>query len=974
MTGQDSNDDSDSPPATGGDESSSRSDRRRFTGGDRRRFLKTVGAASLSVSLAGCNLFDSDDDSTGGSSDDGNTDDGNTDDGNSTGEPKETVTREAVADSVGLTADGIEDLGYPSTETGTPVATPRVTVTHEGPDKRYEATLEETRFEFDGVDFPVKVLASPSLEIDGQERNPVLTLSLLDHVATSEGRFGLDWLESAGLVSGTSLELKSSIVVAAPSGSAYDPTGNAGSNAPSLLGNTIQYGGFQGGVYGVIEAEIGPANSSNQRDFTTVHVAVGRVTDSGDGVMVGVATAVPAASGSISRERLAYVAETAADEVTRNPPVSFAQPSTSLRDSRLVQVVSDSQVLNRNPVYRVNEPDLVLGEYTAPVFDVGGSTHPERLYCDLQAAGGTSDEFGLERTELSGGTLGDVASAFEQNKETDAPLDPPTPFRLRQNTGAVTVRAEAPCGRELDSATITNYNTSDLDNMRVGFIPVRDPNFLGNTAYGTTSTYQETVEMAVQYLRRVFPGGLYAYRHDTAIRGAAAAGPNDTPVRYLPVLDDTSEAQAELNRISSGVSASPSDGALWAYGGSRSDAATAIQNNGFNAWVLIVPDGYYGYHGFPVTGMTVPIPTSQSTTANLYAASALETRSTSDDRRAAQTVAHELGHFYAGAFPYRFGPGDRPLAQRDDDSSITSVNGEPVDFSHARNPNSDHDEDGDFDQPGIGSLGFDFTGGTYRHVQYMTADSSGGGQVTINGQGGSADPPTNRLESYMSYRDNRTLWADTRMQQILTTNVWRASRLNEVAFMARASPAEQEANGPIRIDSTRVQQNVPVTPDADGAVRLTMRSPTDEEVAVRRVSSTATVSEFGAEVRHLAVRLPFPTQAVEFRADRNGQTTRLNALTRPIRDAIDRVPDRGFRDEPAAARAELGERLELVESLMRDREYAEALEEGFPLVEELLTGTVRESYDALANQPERPALLNLVQRMRERLATVANSR
>ncbi len=939
------------------------------SGSDRRRFLKTAGAASLSVSLAGCELFGSDDDSTdeaGSTGDDSSTDDA--DDGDSTTESKEVVTREATASDVGLTADGVQDLGYPTN--GAPPVTNTETLTYEGTEKSYEVTITESRFASDGVDFPVKMLASPSVEINGQERNPVLTLSLLDHVISSEGRFGVDWLEQSGLVSGNDLEVKSSTILAGAPESVYNPSNT------SLLGNTLRYGSFQATEYGVIEVEVGP--EFEQDPSTTVHVAVARATDSGDGVLVGVATGIPALSDSIPRERLAYVAEMAIDETTRNPPSSFPQPGTSLTDSRLVQTVADSRVINRNPVHVVDDPDLVAGQYTAPLFDIQGSSHPERLYCQLVTPGAESDEFGLLRDDIGDGALATIASQFNSYVQSDSTMDAPTPFRLSSVDAPANLSLEAPCGRELDSATMSDYGRQEIEPLRLGFIAVRDPNFGDNPVYGQATTYERTVDVAVQYLRRVYPGDIYVYRHDAPIRGNAAfgTGPDDV-LRWLPFLGDAGEARNVLELLSGTITSSPADGRLWAYGGSRSDAATAIQNAGFNAWMLIVPDGYYDYHNQPDTaGRTAYVPRDDSLAPyNWYAATAREQAGNAGDRSTAELVAHELGHFFGGSDLYRTGPDDLPLAQRSNRGSNTTINGDPVDFAHARNPNSNHIDGGNRDNPGIASLAFDLTGGTFRYVTHYSMAPTSNGGMTVNDSDNSPDPPANRLESYMSYRDNRSLWSDARLHQWLLDADWSKATVREaVSFAARGAPAEPaQQDGPIQIDSTRVRRAAPIPETVSGSIQLSMRSPAGETLASRQVPETALVSEDDASVNHIDVRLPFPERAVEFRADRNGQSTRVNALVRPIRDAVDRVPDRGFRDDPEAARAEIAERLDLVDSLMRDRAYGEAAEERLPLVDELLTATIRENYDALANQPGREALQSLVGRMQERLQTLAES-
>lgn len=919
----------------------------------RRRVLKTAGVVAVSVSSAGCNgLFD----------------DGDGGDGDDTSTPKPVVSRTERAADIGLTAQGVRRLGYPTD--GRVSFTDSRLVTHETADEQYLIDLEEHEFRIDGVPIPIDILASPSATVAGAERNPVLTESLSSHATT--GEFDVDWLESRGVVTDSFPEFKSGPTSVSLASTAYS------TEPRPLFGTEAEYR--------VFESVVGPSGSTDRSDWTRVHVALVRQRHDGDGIIVGTAVGVPT-TGEIPDERLAYVMERAMLEVTRTPPSSFPSVSLSLSDARLVQTVSDTRVVERDQPYVVDEPDLVLDEYVAPLFSANGPRPPARVYFEI--TGGAEDRFemnGADVTVTANGNpndLGDIASTLDDYRRTDGPPDPPTPFRIRRNTGAVTVDAETPCGQTLDSTTIPRgsggYSVADPGTMRVGFVACRAPNFLGLPAYGSTSTYDETVDMAVQYLRRTFPGSIYAYRHDRPITGQVAVGSAGLPLNNVPFLKDAGNAQNTLERLASAVRTSPRNGRLFAPGGSRSDASTAIRNNGFNAWMLIVPDGYYDYHGLDAVGKAPFVPKDGSRTPyNWYAATALETGARNSQQAGVMTVAHELGHFFGGMSLYRVGPNDRPLAQRDDRGGNDTIDGESVDYSHARNPNSDHDGDGNTDTPGIESLGFDFTGGTFRHVQNFSINPVYGGTVTNPGM--EISPPNlpprgdpNGIESLMSYRDRRSLWTDAHLHQWLIDADWSQATVDEVTFTARGRPdRESSAEGsvPLQFDSVRLADHGSTPEGTDGTVRVTMRSPSDEVLASRHVPDTVVVSESNDEVSFVTARLPFPDRAVEFRAERRGAVTTLNAVVRPIRDAIGRIPDRGFRKEPEESRAVIAERLTSVESLMEEAAYGSAAEELLTLGE-VLREVVREPYEANADQPQRGEVEGLVERMYQRLEGIA---
>ena len=921
---------------------------------DRRRFLKAASAVVGTAPLAGCPI--------GGSSS-----------GNETVTKTPTI-RSATAGDAGLEAQAVQDVGYPNVQAQTEQRTVRTQTSS----KRIGYALDETEFRADNVGFPAKILATPSLTVNGSERNPTIADPLSDLV--SDGRhYDTSWLDSTGLV-GSSVEYKStpSSVSTSSSGNGYD----AGSN--TLLGGSVSYE--------VYESVVGPSGSSDRSDWTTVHVALARTTHDGDGVVVGAATGVPADTGTVPDARLAYIIETLLPAVNRSPASSYPQVDTSLDDARLVQTVSETTVRNRSPAYRVDDPELVLDEFVAPLFSVDGSTHPGRAYIDVSASG-HSDQFQLPRGDISGsGTdLAGIADTFDTNRRNVSNRNP-SPFRLRQGTGSVSISAEAPCGQELSSTTIpkggSGYETTDIDPLRVGFIACDGPTTFGQS-YGTTSQYQRTVELTLEYADHVFPGDVYGYRYDRTFTGSLNATGPFGGASYVQFGTDCFNAKTLLNaaRLSSQTGG---NGQFYGFGGSRGDAQLAIQNNGFNAWVLIVPDGYYSYHGIgPAAGLapfSIPV-ANTSKRINLMAVSVQDRAARPNDRATAQTAIHELGHFFGGGNLYDVGPQDRPLAQRDDRGSTTRINGDPVDFAHARHLNSTLDNDGNPDNPGVASLGFDFAGGQFRFVTSYTINPRSGGGLSVRSSGPFGPP--DGIESYMSYadtNDQESVWADAHVHQRLLDIEWNqraALASSGVVFSAAGRPeTDRETEGEggtesgdisVQFESTRVYDGIPQPDDIEGeGAQVTMRAPDGEALATRTVPESLDLDHAEESLRYVPVEAPFPERAVSVEIEGSTVSTQLNPLVRPLRDAVERVPDRGLADPPSESRDRLLEPLLRVESAMAEQQYGAAAE-AVNRFAELVPETVLESYEPNADQPNRNALAALAERMVTRLQGLAGN-
>jgi archaellum component FlaG (FlaF/FlaG flagellin family) len=259
---------------------------------------------------------------------------------------------------------------------------------------------------------------------------------------------------------------------------------------------------------------------------------------------------------------------------------------------------------------------------------------------------------------------------------------------------------------------------------------------------------------------------------------------------------------------------------------------------------------------------------------------------------------------------------------------------------------------------------------------YQFTPPSGGGtdwdfsvQALDDGRSNGLD----RIESYMSYSRIDT-WADEHLHQQLIHDGWSRVTLGQWVFSATGSVDDE---GDLSFPSVRALREQPYE-DAgvddvgqdDGAVHVRLVAPDGETLVDRTVAASHHVHDAGKVDGLVSVDVPFPLEAARFEATRDGATTTLNPVVRPIRDALERVPDRVLDGDPEEVRARFEADLDAVASLMADGDYATAAER----VTELrtpLAGVVPASYEAALNQPTSEELLDLTGRMRERLDALA---
>ncbi len=442
-------------------------------------------------------------------------------------------------------------------------------------------------------------------------------------------------------------------------------------------------------------------------------------------------------------------------------------PDLSLSDLRLVQTVADTRAVRHgSTLHSVPDPDPVAGDYTAVLFDVSGSLADlsgDRVVVTVTREDGRgthADSFPIRRGLLNRlVNRGAETPAVLHRVARETGAGPPV-FRIREDTSSVEVALSEPgAARPFERATLRarrDFPVRSMDPITVGFVPVEDPDRGSNYGNGDGQclAYGESVANAIAYLRRVLPGELAAYRHDEAFVGA----PEDPHADYVEAywtLDDARSAEAF-----------PDGGSVTTFRTDRAAAIERMRREGFDAAVMVAPGNklvnvwggsYFGHHyDRKIVGWAPGEPET--------AVGMLETGGVSSlDYRSAHIAAQEIGHRFVDD-PYRGPAPDHPLAQRDDDGSTVTVDGDPVDLDHTRHRLSNGDRNADVDAAGVLSTAFDLTDGTYSLVN---------GYSVGNGEFSSHGPRTNvfsltpsRWPSYMSYTWRKP-WADARMHQAI---------------------------------------------------------------------------------------------------------------------------------------------------------------------------------------------------------------
>lgn len=822
------------------------------------------------------------------------------------------------------------------------------------------------------LEFPVAVLSTPTADVAGSMQNPLATDSMKDVLTSDRGRALLD---------------RANVVGKGVPRWKRGPQ-RIDSEASKMLGSS-----------GTIEAYAGVVEAAgNNATPRGVVVFVQRAITGNNAVIAAGLLRHPLSNGVnafLSQpsdfflpgvdDRLEQM-DRITDGVKYGKNIgSVTLPQLLLSNAKLVQTVSDTEVDNAANT-TVPDPDLVDGQNTAVTFDLtanavsgAGVSHEDWARAVVSRDFGTKverDWFGFSKYDLEqihGGA--DAGAVMHDMAFFGVTGTAPPVFEMDRSMQSVSLDLHSPSGHHRTGSKLTIGRGKNADHtvervplLKVGVLQVRDPGKGSNygDANGFAKNFARSFHSHMEYVSRTFPGGVVGYSPPVYLWGKA----NSVKNAYVK---DHRNARAVLERAPSKNYFS--GGRLFTQGISDGGARAAIKRDGFDVWVLINPQGtasgnqdYYDYHGKD------PNLAGQYLGSHKLAVGFQEARASSQDRFHAAGVAQEIGHFMKNV-PYDGnGNHNHPLAQRDDDGKDATVNGEPVDRDHARDADSDHDGDGTKDAPGLSSVPYDLTDGDFLlagefelrdgnfDVKALSATPTGGDSVP-------------RVESYMSYAGN-PLWADAKIHQDMIDSGFRKYLGNTTTVVVSATGRRTD-EGAVEYDDVQVFEGTPLdaTPDDDateGPVEVELLAPDGESLVRATVEDTLHVHHHTDErVDVVQFDLPFPETAVSVRTVRRGTETRFNPITRPIRDAVDRVPDRGFEGDPAEARDRVDAALARVDGLMDEKAFSRAGEETNALGRSLAESIRTEYEDRGANQPNRTDLRSLVEDATSRLATVA---
>ncbi|WP_338741423.1 DUF6517 family protein [Haloplanus salilacus] len=670
-----------------------------------------------------------------------------------------------------------------------------------------------------------------------------------------------------------------------------------------------------------------------------------------------------------------------------------AVPQLSVTNVRVVQQVESTRVeeTGSNPTIRHQEPDpdLVRGENSAVVFefdtldnlDAMGSGTEFHIDVFSGDSGGNARYQRAGTISLSKNDLEDIAGG----EHTISVLHDLSKFGSDGNpvfeleTGEVKFSPRS-SGYVLDSGVKTTHvvlpkNIRDVAPLRVGFIPLVDaprslfksPGDRYGDASGLPRVPLDTYKTMTEYLQRVYPGDVVTYLHQNQ------PFPGDATKALGGMNKEMAEVDNALHNIATGGWLTngnfPNGGTLRTDGRNRSAVVSDIRQNGFDVTVAIVPgvavnnsgaSDYYGYHGNPDwAGVAFG--------ANA-AVSSVGVLPSGDGQAVSHTVAQEIGHFFQDDY---LGPSpDHPMAQRRDSDTNAAANGDPLDASHARHKGSSNDGISGKDDPGVESVGYDLEDG-FRNVQLFTNYDG-----SFESRGRTPYNSMDTVPSYMSYTGvDSEVWADARIhQQLIDTGTgeqWNAGLFgNSNANTMLTATGRVAEDGTVRYEDVWTMEGYErYVDDEANPVEVALLGPDREELVSARVPVAvgATHDHSHAETPHQPMfTLPFESGGVHVRTTYDDRTTTMNPVVRSVRDAVRRVPDRGFAGEHDAARKRIGAALEEVAGAMARGDYDEAAA--------VMDGEVRErigeslvEYEAALDQRTPAAMADLLDKMVERL-------
>ena len=863
------------------------------------------------------------------------------------------------------------------------------------------------------------VLATPEIRLQGQRFNPLATDSLASIVESDRAKrllVKLDvvgeeagWAEPPTAIEGpgTATMLGSDVEVERFSGRAVGPNDDDATAVVITVARTTSEGDAVIGLV-VQYAPLSELRTDERRrrlpDVTIdgVDTEGGEEPTADDEATESEGSETP--FGAAFLDRVGELSLDLFETVTpRSPEEIGTLAGITVEDPRLVQVVDETEVRNLSNSRTFSPPrhDLVEEMPTTALFDIDvrdRSLLPKQVTFEVRFVhswGSHMSHVTFERSEIEDILDGsDIRGYFDNGSRDDdwSKMLPVVP--LDDELERVEVTAEAAGGPVYDTVTITadsDWTTTSKRVLNVGVWDVRDPEKGSN--YGSSNGFaSESSSMAwsvFEYLKRTFPGAVRLWQYSGGLS-------LDGHKKWLPKSpnSDFRRARRGLDKAVAGNNSAnfPDDGRFFRYATGTSNSTTkltpkqarqrdvrAVEKYGFDVTLLIVPSNhssnnggveYYTYHNRSVDGLFPG-----------YRGMAVSTVDPGDSRPmhfSAWIAAQEISH-YVSEQPYR---PHVEMAQRDADGSDGTYKGAHVDFDHARHEHSDNDDDGTKDAPGVTAVGYDLTDGRFKLVQgYSFGQFGRFSPERIHRSGVDSHYVPLSMSSYMSY-DNSKTWTDAIIRQRLvesayafqgsdTTNAGVGARPTKTALLDAAGlPTDGGGVEFYDVDAYEGYPQRSMETGDDAEVELVTSA--GEAVVTATVPSSRRETHTGETTEHVVFRLPFPERVVEFRTRLDGVETRVNPITRSVRDAVGRVPDRGLRTSPAAAAETFGAALDRVGAAMDEGLYTTAAERMESEVRPLVDRHVRAEFDATMDDPTRQQLTDLVDRMAGRLDGLAD--